>query len=262
MDLWEDLDKISAFLMHSPTKILMLDFDGTLAPIVGSPKDAKLSEKMKGLLVKLSKKKGFKLAIISGRKLGDIKEKIKLPDIIYGGNHGLEGEILGEKYIFPVPAKVLGDFKKIKDRLNPITNKFKGTFIEDKGLTMSFHYRLAGTHHNQEITLLVNQALDPFIKTGLITTIANKKVIDIIPQVNWDKGDFASLIIKILSQRLKTYPVTVVIGDDITDEDIFRKLESQMTITVGKKHHSLAKYFLKDTTEVFQFLEWINSKAE
>lgn len=268
MDLWKDLNKITAFFKRSPVKILMLDFDGTLTPIVQSPKEAKLSKEMKNLLLKLSKTRGFYLAIISGRSLEDLKKKVNLKNIIYGGNHGLEGEIFGEKYLFPVPSKVLWTLEKIQERLNQITGKFKGTFVEDKALTLSFHYRLADKQQTPEIKLLINQTLKPYITDRSVSAIAGKKVVDIIPNVNWNKGHFAALIIKKITDRMKAHPVAIVIGDDTTDEDLFQILKNGVTISeacknfvfikVGKNHKSDAKYSLKNTKEVFTFLAWVN----
>lgn len=262
MDLWKDLDKITALFKKSPVKILMLDFDGTLTPIVKSPNQVKLSKAMKNLLIKLSKKEGFYLAILSGRQLKDLKKRVNLQNIIYAGNHGLEGEIFGEKYLFPVPNKALWALGKIREHLNQITDKSKGTFIEDKNLTLSFHYRSADRQQIPEIKLLINQTLKPYIMDGLVSAIAGKAVIDITPDVNWSKGHFAALIIKKIAERTKTHPVAIVIGDDTTDEDIFQKLKNQITITVGEKHQSKAKYYLKNPLEVVKFLQLLNKIKE
>lgn len=260
MDLWKNLDKITSQLKDCPTKVLMLDFDGTLTPIIKSPNQVKLSKAMKNLLIKLSKKEGFYLAILSGRKLKDLKKRVNLQNIIYAGNHGLEGEIFSEKYLFPVPDKVLGTLGKIKKQLNQITDKFKGTFIEDKGLTLSFHYRLADKHQTQEIKLLINQILKAYISDGLISVIAGKKVIDITPNVNWSKGDFATLVIKKITDRTKNRPVAIVIGDDTTDESVFRKLKRGITVKVDRNLRSNAKYSLKNTKEVYRFLSLISNR--
>ena len=98
MDLWKDSDKIIAFLKSSPVRILILDFDGTLAPIVNTPEEASLSREMKNALEGLSSKKDLYLAILSGRSLEDLKKKVNIKNIIYGGTHGLEGEILHEPF--------------------------------------------------------------------------------------------------------------------------------------------------------------------
>lgn len=260
MDLWKDLDKIITLFKQSPVKILMLDFDGTLTPIVQSPKEANLSKEMKNLLLKLSKKEGFYLAILSGRELKDLKERVNLQNVIYAGNHGLEGEIFGEKYLFPLPNKMLWALGKIQKQLHQITGKFKGTFIEDKGLTLGFHYRLVDRRRAPEIKLLINQTLKPYIMDGAVSLLADKKVIDITPNVNWNKGSFAKLIINKIHTQTKTIPTVIFIGDDLTDEDVFQVLEDGITIRVGRGRQSNAKYNLKNTKEVFTFLEWANKK--
>lgn len=257
--LWQDLKKISALLKGNRPKLLLLDFDGTLTPIAQSPQEAKLSEKTKKLLQKLSKKSGFYLAILSGRKLDDIKTKINLQNIIYGGNHGLEGEILGEKFIFPIPSKMLRDIREIKKELNQIAGQFKGVLIEDKELTLSFHYRLANKQQVPEIRLLINRTLKPYLINKSVSKIAGKKVIDIMPNLKWNKGHFAALIIKKITLLTNKRPLVIAIGNDLTDEDIFQKLKNEITATVGKKKKSWAKYYLKNSKDTVSFLEWLNN---
>lgn len=240
--------------MINPPLLLLLDFDGTLAPIAKLPKEAKLPEETKKILLKLSQKPNFYLSVISGRELSDIKAKINLPNIIYGGNHGLEGEMFGEKFYFPIGKETLLIFKKIKEQFNKIASQFKGVFIEDKTLTLSFHYRLVNKQSVPKIIPLISKILGPFIKKGLISTLKGKMVIDVIPKVNWSKGLFARLIINKISARTKTNPAVIFIGDDSTDETVFRALKNDITISVGK-HGSFAKYYLKNTAQTADFLK-------
>lgn len=260
MDLWQDLKKITALLENDRPKLLLFDFDGTLTPIAESPREARLSLETKALLQQLSEKKGVYLAIVSGRKLDDIKAKIGLPNVIYGGNHGLEGEILGEKYSYPIPDKMLKSLKTIKEQFDLIAAKFKGVLVEDKGVTLSFHYRMAEEQLIPEINSLINEVLQPYVTAGSVSVMVGKKVTDVSPKVNWNKGCFADLIVNKINGRIKTLPVVIIIGDDKTDENTFHKLENQITITVGEKSKSEAKYYTKNTGEVIEFLNWVNSK--
>lgn len=257
--LWQDLNKITSLLKNSPAKALILDFDGTLTPLVKLPKEAKLSKKKKNLLQKLSAKKGVYLAILSGRKLLDIKEKINLPNIIYGGNHGLEGEIFGEKYSFPLTNKMTWALGKTEEKLKEIVDKFKGVFIENKDLTLSFHYRLANKQEIPQILSLVNKILKPIIATKLISTVTGEMVIDIIPKVKCDKGHFVALAMKKITALTKTHPLAIIVGDDNTDEYAFQNLKKEITIVVGNKFKSKARYYLKNTQEVDKFLKWFNN---
>lgn len=254
MNIWKHLDKITTQLQNSPVKVLMLDFDGTLTPIVKSPKAAKLSRDMKNLLIRLSKKEGFYLAIISGRSLEDLKQKVNLSNIIYSGNHGLEGEILKERCCFSIPDKTLITLKIIREELNQIANRYEGVFIEDKRLVLSFHYRMAG-EKTSEVKLAFERAIKPYVQDRLISILTGKMVFGIRPKVDWNKGSFAKLVINKIRMRTETIPVSIFIGDDTTDEDVFRELKKGITIKVGEHNQSNAKYVLTNTQEVFRFLQ-------
>ena len=258
--LWDEITDIKKFLGVYDKIVLLLDFDGTLTPIVKPPNRAELSKSMRNLLIKLSKKQGFYLAILSGRTLKDIKKKIGLPNIIYGGNHGLEGEIFGKKYSFHIPQKKLAVLKDIRKQLNEIANQFEGVFIEDKGPVVSLHYRKIQKYQIPVFKKLFKKILKPYEQKGLIYVIEGKMVYDIYPKVNWNKGEFAVLIIQEIEALTKQEPVTIFIGDDSTDEEVFKKLKKSITIKVGRDNNSNAKYNLNDTEDVFNFLSWINER--
>lgn len=241
------------------TWLLLLDFDGTLIPIANTPDEAKLPQITKNLLQVLSCKKGVYVAIISGRRLSDIKKRVGLTNIIYGGNHGLEGEIFGEKYAFPIPNKICQDFLKIKKDLSQIANAFKGIFIEDKKLTLSFHYRMADQQQISEIKLLFHKALQPYIINKSIFIRQGNKVLDVMPNLKCNKGTFADLIIKRIKLITNRLPTIIAIGDETSDEDIFTDVQNSITVTIGKKEHSKAKYHLNSPRDTIIFLKELNN---
>src|SRR3990167_5446400 len=75
--------------------VLLLDYDGTLTPIVRDPSAALLSKEMRDVLTRLAARKGITLGILSGRKLSEIRRLVDIPKILYGGNHGFELWIRG-----------------------------------------------------------------------------------------------------------------------------------------------------------------------
>ncbi|MEJ2745756.1 MAG: trehalose-phosphatase, partial [bacterium] len=87
--------------------MLFLDYDGTLSPIADAPEKALLPKGTKELLRRLSGKKGFKVAVVSGRSLRDIKSIVGLKGIIYAGSHGLELEGPKIRYRSFMPGKYL-----------------------------------------------------------------------------------------------------------------------------------------------------------
>ena len=262
MDLYNDLDKILALVKKHATKILILDFDGTLAPIRTHPQKANITIKTRNLLQKLSKKRGFYIAILSGRKLQDLKAKIKLPNIIYAGNHGIETEIYGKIYTFPISNKIQSSISEIAKKLGKIIAKFDKAFIEDKGSVLALHYRLVHKRNIHKLLIRFDKIIKPYIKNSAVSVTPGKMVYDICPNINWHKGDFAKFVVKMHTTLSKTKPLVIFIGDDKSDENVFEKLKGAICIKVGTCISSTkAKYSLKDTKEVYKFLNLIGGTS-
>lgn len=239
--------------------IIFLDYDGTLTPIVKNPEAAVIAAGKKELLRKLSKNKMCKVAVISGRSLADIKNKIGLSNIIYSGNHGLE--ISGPKFKFKVPVsreyKVI--LREIKNQLKKKFSFVRGILLEDKGLCLALHYRLVNKNQIPLVESGFKEVTSPYLLKHKIEIKPGKMVFDIKPALRWDKG---KAVLQLLS-RQKAFLrgkaiLPIYIGDDKTDEDAFRVLRNNsLTIFVGKPKKSYAGFYLKNTNEVFKLLKII-----
>jgi trehalose 6-phosphate phosphatase len=237
--------------------VLFLDYDGTLAPIAEKPGGVSLPSETKDTLWELAKILGCKLAIISGRELGDLKKMVDIQDIVYAGNHGLEIE--GPKINFksPITQQMRLDIKSIKKVASRRLSKVKGILIEDKGLTLSVHYRLVV----EADVPLVKEVLKNVTQTHLIRkrirVKPGKKVFEIRPPIEWDKGKVVLWLLARQQFLLGNKKISAVyIGDDVTDEDAFKALRGKgITIFVGKPKDTYADYYLRDTDEVLKFLK-------
>nr|MBU1327884.1 trehalose-phosphatase [Candidatus Omnitrophota bacterium] len=256
--LFFQLNKLKS-LLKNKFIFLFLDYDGTLTPIAQSPDKAIISRKTIEILGGLSKIPHCKVAIISGRALKDIKKKIGLEEIIYAGNHGLEIDGPKVKFKTPISLKYIIVLKKIKTILKKKLSKIRGVIIEDKGLTLSVHYRLVNTKDAWLVKTIFHEALAYYIVSNKIKTRPGKKVLEIRPVLEWDKGKIVLWLIARLKFVLGKKPfVPIYIGDDITDEDAFRALKNKgLTVFVGNPGNSHAKYYLRNTQEVSEFLEQI-----
>jgi trehalose-phosphatase len=207
----------------------------------------------------LSKIPHCKVAIISGRALKDIKNKIGLEGMIYAGNHGLEIDGPKIKFKTPVSSGYMTILKKIKAILKKKLSKIKGVIVEDKGLTLSVHYRLVDTKDVWLVKTIFHETLAHYIVSSKIKIRPGKKVLEIRPSLEWDKGKIVLWLLARLKFSLGKEPyVPIYIGDDITDEDAFRALKNTgLTVFVGDPGNSHAKYYLKNTQEVAEFLEQI-----
>ncbi len=238
---------------------LFLDYDGTLTPIANTPDRAIMSEEIKLLLERLSRSPFCKIAIISGRSLDDIKNRVGLKGVIYSGNHGLEIEGPKIKFIMPVKPGYEKILKQIKKELSAKIASIKGVFIEDKGFSLALHFRLASKN---SITL----AKAVLYETAIIDSVSNKvkikagkKVLEVGPILEWDKGKVVLWLLarqKFAKDTSNVLPI--YIGDDFTDEDAFRALQhTGITIFVGKPKSSCANYYVKNIKEVTKLFKEI-----
>lgn len=235
--------------------LLLLDYDGTLTPIVQRPSLARLTPARKKALRQLAEKPGITMAIISGRQLSDIKQLVGIPHIIYVGNHGFEILMKGKRIMHSGAKRFIPKLKKIKQRLKDQID-IKGAWIEDKQLTLSLHYREVASSQLPKLRRLFDLALRPWKKMARITR--GKKVFEIRPPFDWHKGK----AVKWLIRELKASEhLTVYIGDDITDEDAFRALRGKgVAILVGSQRRTAAKTRLKNIAAVYRYLRGLAKK--
>jgi trehalose 6-phosphate phosphatase len=239
---------------------LFLDYDGTLTPIVETPQEAVTPAEINGLLKELLKSRRCRVAIITGRALKDIQAKVGIKGLIYAGNHGLEIEGPDIKYKSQVSPKLRSAFDGVKRELEERLARVKGLLLEDKGLSLSLHYRLVDKRKIPLVKESLGQAVRPYLNRRIIKVIDGKKVFDIRPAVQWDKGKVVLWLLARESFRMGDKSIVpVYIGDDATDEDAFRALRNKgLTIFVGSaSRESQAKYYLKDTGEVVELLKKI-----
>ncbi|HLD82466.1 MAG TPA: trehalose-phosphatase [Candidatus Omnitrophota bacterium] len=239
--------------------LLFLDFDGTLSPIADTPAKATIPKETIQLLKGLSRQPQFKLVIISGRALKDLKEKIGLGNIVYVGNHGLELEGPKLKFEAQVSSAYKSLLKQIKSYFYKELSSVKGIFIEDKGLSLSLHYRLAEKKDIARVKSIFQEAVSSHLVKNKIKIYSGKMVSEIRPPAAWDKGRMALWILYRQKFILKGEPLLpIYVGDDITDEDAFKALRGKgVTIFVGRPKPSFAQYYLKDTNEVAEFLKFL-----
>ena len=109
--IFKDLEKIKQKIKKL-NFILLLDFDLTLSPLAKNPNHAFLPKSTKEKLKEIISR--VPVVIITGRKLGDIKKKVNIKDMLYVGNHGLEHNLNKKNKIFiPIPVKrALSEAKK------------------------------------------------------------------------------------------------------------------------------------------------------
>jgi len=176
-------------LKEAEQVLLLSDYDGTLTPIAARPELAVLGQEARHTLLSLSRQDKYIVGIVSGRGLPDVAAIVDLPQLVYAGNHGLE--IAGPDLDFVHPeAKSMGETRcLLLHDLQENLPLLPGVFVEDKGMTLSVHYRLAADELAGEIESRFNTAVSPYLKPGGWKKLVGKKVFEVRPDIPWDKGN-------------------------------------------------------------------------
>lgn len=254
--LFDRTEKVLKKLRVAKRIFVFLDYDGTLTPIVSHPRDAYLSEETKHLLLRIKKNPRTLLAIVSGRSLRDIRGRVGLKGIYYIGNHGLE--IFGPKQgtSWSVSKKNIQFLGGIRDRLNDRFRDVEGVLVEDKGCVLAVHYRNADPRWVPSILIELKQEM--MNSAASFCLGFGKYVFEVRPNSSVNKG---VAVLGLLNHVEPGGVLPIYIGDDQTDEDAFKALKGKgVTIFVGSPALSSARYYVKDPSEVSQFLKIIQEE--
>ena len=250
--LSERMEKAALELSGAPRLLLGLDFDGTLAPIVSDPAEARIPDNTGRILDGLTAGPGMTVAVISGRAMPDLLTRIT-QNVILGGNHGLEMLTDGMLWQHPRAAELEALLRTVSRQLAVATRCIPGARVEYKGLTASIHYRNVEDHLVPGLLEKVRVALAPYDDSFFLTH--GNKVAEVRPAVAWNKGSAMLRILDSMRHGDGGEIAVCYIGDDATDESVFHTLTDAVTIRVGQDCRTAARFQARDTDEVRVFLE-------
>ena len=234
---------------------VFLDYDGTLTPIVQRPEMAVLSDEMRAVVVRLASH--CTVAVISGRDLHDVRDRVGIDTIFYAGSHGFDiagpkgthmGSQLGTDFL---PALDEAE-RALRARLRGIN----GAHIERKKFSIAVHYREVKSHDVPAVEATVATVLQ---ERQELRKSYGKKVYDLQPRIDWHKGRALVWLLERLElDSSGTFPF--YIGDDMTDEDAFKALEDRglgIMVVEGSEptRRTHARYTLANPRAVQDFLE-------
>lgn len=231
--------------------LLCLDFDGTLAPHVDDPDTAELTSGNQQVLETLAQQSSLDIAIVSGRALNDVRDRVGIDGLTYAGNHGLESDVwTDEATVHPRAAQYRSTIEEVCAELAHLD--IDDIEIENKEVTATVHYRnadiAAGTIEERVMSVVEES-------TGRnLQLVSGTEIVEIRPAIDWDKGH----AVQQFEKRCQDDCLTIYIGDDTTDEDAFRAIEPDgIGIYVGTDGETEATYHVPDVDGVTAFLEWL-----
>lgn len=250
---------IGTRLDGSPCAIL-LDIDGTLAPIAPRPVDARIPDATQAVLRRLVQLPETVVALVTGRSAVDAA-RMAVDGVWIIGNHGLETRS-PKGAITPDPAAARYEVRvaTAARMLAPLEHELPGVIIENKHLGLAVHYRLASA----AVLPQLRARIDRVAEASELRVTEGKKILELRPPGLADKGTATLAFV----QRVGAFDAGASImfaGDDRTDEDAFRALRAREPTTVTARvlaeadgaEPTDAELVLSSPDEVRELLEWL-----
>jgi trehalose 6-phosphate phosphatase len=234
---------------------VFFDFDGTLSDIVDDPDSARPVAGAVDALQRLAAH--CPVAVLSGRDLPDVTKRLGLTGIWYAGSHGFELTAPdGTHHQNDAAAAAIPVLDQAAAELRGQLGSIPGVVVEHKRFGVAVHYRNAARDRVGEVAAAVRAAGQ---RDGLRVT-TGREVIELRPDVDWDKGKTLRWVIDHLREAGSGPLVPIYLGDDITDEDAFDAVR-QDGVPILVRHHedgdraTAALFALDGPARVSEFTE-------
>jgi trehalose 6-phosphate phosphatase len=245
---------IDAPLAPPPEQIdeiaLFLDFDGTLVELAETPDSIRVSPQLSPLLSSLAERLRGRLAIVSGRAIGDLERYLSCKGLAVSGSHGLELRLRDGSF---VPLAVPRGLDHARERSIRFAGAIPGLLVEEKPFSIAIHYRRAPEREAE-----VREFMSRLATASGLTVQHGKMVVELRPP-GADKGDAL--------RALMTEPEFVgarpmFVGDDQTDEDAFRAAAELGGggVLVGPPRETAAKWRLDGVAGVASWLQRLGGR--
>lgn len=200
---------------------VFFDFDGTLSDIVEDPDAAVPAPGAAEALQQLAAQ--CPVAVLSGRDLADVSQRVGLPGIWYAGSHGFELTAPdGTHHQNDAAAQAIPILEQAAAELRDQLGSIPGVVVEHKRFGVAVHYRNAARDRIGEVSAAVRAAG----RRDELRVTTGREVIELRPDVDWDKGKTLRWVIDQMQRDGSGTLVPIYLGDDITDEDAFDAVRS------------------------------------
>lgn len=211
---------------NSRRRLLLLDYDGSLVPFVNDHRKAKPPKTLLSLLKRLGKQQSTDIVLISGRSAKNLDEWFGSLPVHLVAEHGASlkrKDGTWQKY-----AKSDTSWKRqLLTLLQEYADEVPGAKVEEKSHSIVWHYRNISAYNAQKYLVIIRRDLRPFLKLYGLETLRGNKVLE-IKDPKFTKGTAAQEWLN------EEYDFILGIGDDTTDEDLFKALpEPAYSVKVG-----------------------------
>jgi trehalose-phosphatase len=234
--------------------VVFLDYDGTLTPIVEHPDLALLDDETRAVITDLASV--VTVAVLSGRDVLDVQDKMQVPGIYYAGSHGFDiidpsGRAVEHDRMSRF-RRYLGPLDQVAERLEAELRGVPGSQVERKRFAVAVHFRRVAETDLTRVERSVRETARDFPQLRIST---GKKVLELRPDFDWDKGRALTWLLSQMGPD-PMLMTPIYIGDDDTDEDAFSVIRRLgIGVVVGREREpTCARWALENTSEVREFL--------
>lgn len=223
---------------------LFLDFDGTLVELAETPDAVRVASSLPNLLRKLARRLEGRLAIISGRSIGDLERHLDCADTAVAGSHGHELRFANGTH---VPLSVPEGLDQAIAEAKRLGAEVPGLLVEEKPAGIAVHYRRAAEHADR-----VTRFMAALAESTGMAMLSGKMLVELRP-FGVDKG-------RALRAFMAEPPFAgarpVFVGDDLTDEDAFEAAAALGGdgVLVGPPRPTAARWRLENVEAVAEWL--------
>ena len=246
-----DLASFYVRLQDAPRRVLMLDYDGTLAPFRVRPEQATPYPGVSEILETLAKQEDTRVVVVTGRRARDVAELLDIPGLIeIWGVHGWERLLPGKELSSQEPTAeirlALAEAHTLVDGL-----RRSGARIERKPASIAFHWRGLPDSAVQRLRDQVQAAWQHFAEGAMLEWLPFDGGIELrAPGAN--KGFAVSAVLSETSED----SVAAYLGDDLTDEDAFRAMKGRgLSVLVRtERRETGADVWIRPPDELIDFI--------
>ncbi len=241
--------------------LLVTDFDGTLSDLAPTPGEAVMSPEVSQTLRLVAQHPRTTLAVVSGRRMDDVRERTADVAPFVGGLHGLE--IVGPSagFLHPALARVEPVIAEILARARIALAWCPDLVLEDKTYALTCHVRKVSADDAGRALGQFVEIAQPALDADLLRVLPGAQALELLPAVEWHKGKAVDWIRSVVDMGPTGGVGVVYLGDDRTDEDAFATLKDRgVAIGVGDRPHDhLIRFRLAGPASVGRFLDRLHA---
>ena len=228
---------------------LFLDFDGTLVDFAPQPDQVRPDRDLAPTLGRVARSLGRALAVVTGRRIGEIDHWLGASVVAVAGGHGFERRDAAGRMAVAAEGPPSGELARARAHLAAVADGHEGVYLEDKGYGLVLHYRAApecGGECRRAVKALASPALE-VLEGAAVAELRARGI---------HKG---AAIAAFMDEAPFAGRTPVFVGDDVTDEDGFRAVNAMRGISIlaGPDRRTAARHRLPDVGSVLAWLRCI-----